>query len=1297
MGESVGANDPTPDIPGYRVESVLGRGAFGIVLCATATDGRRVALKLATPNDAVAAAQLAREEKALRTLGSGIGPAVFEYAALATGGTYIALELLEPPTLSQRLREVAGPLDISEWSAIAFALCDAVTTVHSAGLIHLDLKPDNVFLRPNGVRLIDFGLSRCSSERPIGEPSFAGTPEYASPEQCEERADLDLRADIYALGAMFFEILAGRPPFLGDAQAVRRAHIAVRPPRPSQFAPVQNAIEDVVLRALAKDRMRRHQTVTELKMALQSAILKIGTAGSPTRVAGQREFNLDQRQVGLVMFAHQAAIGSIQNTVRALGGEIGWTGRGRCAAVFASEQGQNPARLAWRAAQRLATEKLAIRSIVDCPVITVQRRGDGQLRYFARELAAETRYATDSDPVGVLATSTAAAILTEVEWEPIPGRPDLLVARHRAIERLSSATILQLGAGALVGRDEVLRELLASAKGTIDHVPSVVTVIADPGHGKTHLAATLVEKLRSHLPTADVLDIRARDPIPGDAEDTLRALFVRALELAPDAREEVLRAQFFASLDSNLASELWPAAALTLRFVSSDQPRVRELAAAPGVLRSMAMRAVGEVLRSRARRQPLCVVLDDAQNADDVALDALEYAALAEARVPLYVCVLARPSFAQARKSFGERAAARATLHLGALEDEPAAELCRRLLAPAENVPHAAINVLVQRAQGVPLLLVELIRGLKRDGLVRRRLRSETWYLATDELDKLPNLPILEWLASREMDAMPIELAMHARLAAQLGVEFTIDELEGVINELQVVGADTAFPLDAQVGLARLCALGMLLTTRTGGYRFRHALVRDAIAESLPSDQQSVVHKAAAQFYRLTRAISEVRRIPLLARHAACAGLKEEAATLYLELAADARKRHAYLDAERSYTCSLDCLSHADVRSHLLAQHGRGSTRYRIGRYEDAFADFSEACRLARVLGDRNWEADILLDASTALDWINEFERSGQLVREAEALCDRECSEAMRVRLLLAQARTSCRSGERAEACRMLQLAAQRAEILGDDGYETLIIALVMLTAVMAQLGRINEAEATSARVMELARDRGDRLHVAAALNNRRNILIGRKDAKRACEEQAAFMQIGRELGVVTTEYIGEYNLAELLYYTDDTDSAMEHARRALEIASRRAEVASHRPAAVLLMARIEAYRGEVESARKLLQEAASLVAGLPHGDRVEGTLTTRGEQLLVSVVDFVTRDATTQEWEQALMRSEIDCVEQEPIEVADLYGRWALRRGRIAEARRAFEEAARRAARIPNIMDARIQKGLAATGGPLT
>jgi len=180
-----------------------------------------------------------------------------------------------------------------------------------------------------------------------------------------------------------------------------------------------------------------------------------------------------------------------------------------------------------------------------------------------------------------------------------------------------------------------------------------------------------------------------------------------------------------------------------------DAAELRALGAAPGVLRAMVVRSAGEALRLLAARRPLALILDDAHYAEQATTDAVEYATLAEAAAPLWVCVLARPVFENGRPSWAERSAARLRVTLGPLGHEAAIELCRRLLHPAENIPVHTLEKLVGGTQGSPLLLTELVRGLKRDGFVRRNPKGGAWFLASDELERLPDLPLVEWLAER--------------------------------------------------------------------------------------------------------------------------------------------------------------------------------------------------------------------------------------------------------------------------------------------------------------------------------------------------------------------------------------------------------------------------------------------------------------------------------------------------------------------------------------------------------------------
>jgi tetratricopeptide (TPR) repeat protein len=423
--------------------------------------------------------------------------------------------------------------------------------------------------------------------------------------------------------------------------------------------------------------------------------------------------------------------------------------------------------------------------------------------------------------------------------------------------------------------------------------------------------------------------------------------------------------------------------------------------------------------------------------------------------------------------------------------------------------------------------------------------------------------------------------------------------------------------------------------------------------------------------------------VPRLAFHAASAGMSEEALALYLDLAEAARGRHAYLDAETLYTRALELLDPTDELRGLTLFRGRGLMRYRIGRYDDSLADFTRARELARRVGNTRVEVEVLLDEAMALDWVNDYTRSEACVQEARALAVQVTSSYVQARLLLGVGRSWFRQGRWEEACPPLEAAADRALLLGDAGYETRVVAQLLLAVILPNLGRSSEAEAVLEDVISSCTQRGDQFHLGGAINNRRNLWVARKDLASALKDQERFMHLGRELGVVGWEYFAEHNLGELYYQAGDTPAAEPHIARAIELERQHQEVAS-RPWALLLHARVLAWEGQHALARERLGQVREALAQRRHAVGLSPS-----EEVLFAMVELTTREAGAEAWRQLQERSAEVSVEQEPLEVLEMVGLAALRRGDRKEAVRMLEEALHRAASIPNVMEGRLRRTL--------
>lgn len=280
----------------FTILSRIGSGSMGSVYRARqAAVGRDVALKIVRRDrayDPETKARFEREARAVSRLKSPHTVTAFDFGEAEDGSWFLALEMLEGETLGERLRRERR----LHWvDALKFA-SDALRSLaeaHSQGIVHRDLKPDNLFLarvhEPGGVReickILDFGIAKWvrEEEAPVDQletlaGTVFGTPRYMSPEQAQG-APLDARSDLYSLGVLLFQMIAGRAPFVDDdAVVVMAKHIKNAPPELEEAAPgveIPLAVETVVRRALEKLPENRpasaEQMLSELEQALAAS------------------------------------------------------------------------------------------------------------------------------------------------------------------------------------------------------------------------------------------------------------------------------------------------------------------------------------------------------------------------------------------------------------------------------------------------------------------------------------------------------------------------------------------------------------------------------------------------------------------------------------------------------------------------------------------------------------------------------------------------------------------------------------------------------------------------------------------------------------------------------------------------------------------------------------------------------------------------------------------------------------------------------------------------------------------
>lgn len=309
----------------YELAERLGQGGMGTVHRGVDRQLRRtVAVKLLSSelaHDPQSRARFRREAHAAAALNH---PAV---ATIHDVGEephpdgprpYLVMEYVQGATLAEALRD--GPLPVADAISTACAVLDALRHSHERGIVHRDIKPSNIMLTgPGTVKVLDFGIAKAFTEaatRITGNGAAIGTPAYLSPEQISG-AEIDHRADLYAMGCLLHELLTGQTPFRGDSPfAVMHQHLYAEPEPAARLRPqIPPTVEAVILRSLRKDPAERFADAGEMRAALADALahgsmptVRATAPPPPPRAtrSGGRTASRDRFRISLRPSAHRA-------------------------------------------------------------------------------------------------------------------------------------------------------------------------------------------------------------------------------------------------------------------------------------------------------------------------------------------------------------------------------------------------------------------------------------------------------------------------------------------------------------------------------------------------------------------------------------------------------------------------------------------------------------------------------------------------------------------------------------------------------------------------------------------------------------------------------------------------------------------------------------------------------------------------------------------------------------------------------------------------------------------------------
>ena len=1012
----------------FIIERAVGEGGMGAIYRARdIREDQAAAIKILrgdTEPD-TAALRFAREARALSSINH---PGIVRYIAhgvTSAGDPYLAMEWVEGEDLSQRLARM-GALTVAETIAIARGVAEALGEAHARGVLHRDIKPQNLILPASDVsrvKVADFGIAKLEAQsRTItAKGSFVGTPAYAAPEQVRDEAEACPRVDVFSLGCVLFECLTGRPVFSGESVMAIFAKVLFEevPHIGDLRRDVPQPLGDLLARMLSKNPGERPADGAAVAAELAGLDLSLGpsTPWPPPALTAS-----EQRVVSVIVARPPATsrseptppgevVSGVYERLQSIGepfsAHVERLADGSAIAALvgrgtATDQVAQAARCALALRSAIPDARVAVatgRSVVDkrLPVGDVIDRA---VRLLATGDAAPPRGTFEGPRPIRLDDVTASLVAARFNVGGEPGSPELLAERDA---EEAGRTLLGQPTPC-VGRDQELA-MLAGLFGLCvnESVARAVLVTAPPGMGKSRLRYELARRVRRAYAAAGDASpsiwIAQGDPSrAGSPFGLIGQLLRRAAGISEseplEVRREKLRARVARCVPADHAPDV---AALLGEIADAPFPddasvQLRAARRDPALMREQTQLAWEELLAAESQARPLLLIVEDLHWGDGASVHFVGEALLRMQERPILVLALARPEVRDVFPGLWQNRGIQ-EMPLANLSRKAGRSLARAVLGG--DVPDATIERIVEQGAGNALYLEELIR-------------------AVAEGTPLPET-LLAIVQSR-LEALEPSARQIIRAASVFGARFWTSGVAALVQ-----GSQGAARVDEWLNI--LTGRELIQRSPRGDlpgevtYTFRHALIREAAYGMLTERDRAMGHRLAAEWMEQAFAASgSATRFSVIGDHFLRGEAWEEAADYLQRAAVAAMSVHAHREARGHCERALECLSRLPDTEEQRLRRGALLLRYQEASWlnespERSVSRLHEVERLAGARSGREGQM-LLVKARAALGRYHTAQQSyatgykylQQTLQTALELGDEELIAAARTNLALINA-----------------------------------------------------------------------------------------------------------------------------------------------------------------------------------------------------------------------------------------------------------------------------------------------------